>query len=70
MPGNDGLPQVRDIGWQALGPAIACTALASLVVATRWYARLHLVRCVGWDDYVILLSLVRFSSCTTRELSS
>lgn len=48
----------KDIGWQALGPAIGCTVLSTAVVGLRWYTRCRLVRCVGWDDYVILLSLV------------
>lgn len=47
-----------DVGWQALGPAIACTIVATAVVAARWYTRYRLVRCIGLDDYVILLSLV------------
>ncbi|KAK3073367.1 hypothetical protein LTR53_005119 [Teratosphaeriaceae sp. CCFEE 6253] len=48
----------KDIGWQALGPAIACVAVSTCVVALRWYTRCRLVRCVGWDDYVILLSML------------
>ena len=48
----------NDIGWQALGPAIACTLLATLVVAARWFTRYRLAQCIGLDDYVILLSLV------------
>ncbi|KAK1060669.1 hypothetical protein LTR74_011684 [Friedmanniomyces endolithicus] len=47
-----------DIGWQALGPAIACVAASTCVVALRWYTRCRIVRCLGWDDYVILLSLL------------
>lgn len=50
----------RDIGWQALGPAIACAILSTAVVGLRWYTRARLVRCLGWDDCVILLSLVNF----------
>ncbi|KAI7279064.1 hypothetical protein KC345_g5563 [Hortaea werneckii] len=48
----------RDIGWQALGPAIACAVLSTAVVGLRWYTRARLVQCLGWDDYVILLSLI------------
>ncbi|KAI7393871.1 hypothetical protein KC336_g16228, partial [Hortaea werneckii] len=48
----------RDIGWQALSPAIACAVLSTAVVGLRWYTRARLVRCLGWDDYVILLSLI------------
>lgn len=49
----------NDIGWQAFGPSVAFTLLASLVVAARWFTRHRLAQCVGLDDYVILLSLVR-----------
>lgn len=49
---------VRDIGWQALGPAIAFSVLSTAVVAVRYYTRRKIVRCVGCDDYVIMLSLV------------
>lgn len=48
----------EEIGWQALGPAIACTVLATTVVTLRWYTRCHLARCLGLDDIVILLSIV------------
>ncbi|SMR59701.1 unnamed protein product [Zymoseptoria tritici ST99CH_3D1] len=47
-----------DVGWGALGPAIAFTALATTVVMLRWYARARIVRCIGLDDWVILLSLL------------
>lgn len=49
----------RDVGWQVLGPAIGLTVLSTTVVALRWYTRCRLVRNVGFDDYIILLSLVR-----------
>jgi hypothetical protein len=48
----------KDIGWQALGPTITFTLLSTVVVALRWYTRARLVRCVGWDDRLILLSMV------------
>ena len=48
------------LGWQALGPSVACTALSTTVVAARWYTRRKLSQCVGLDDYVIVLSLVSF----------
>lgn len=48
----------KDIGWQALGPAIACAALSTFIVSLRWYTRCRIVRSLGWDDYIILLSLV------------
>jgi len=49
-----------DIGWQALGPAIACTILAVIVVMLRWYIRLSLTRRVGLEDYLITVALVAF----------
>ena len=48
----------EEIGWQALGPAIACTVLATTVVTLRWYTRCRLARCLGVDDFIILLSIV------------
>lgn len=57
----------NDIGWQALAPALACSILASIIVAARWYSRCCLARCVGMDDYVILLSLVRQRHPTSRH---
>ncbi|KAF2163597.1 hypothetical protein M409DRAFT_68495 [Zasmidium cellare ATCC 36951] len=47
-----------DVGWTALGPAIAFSVLATIVVVLRWYTRSRLVRIIGLDDYVILLSLI------------
>ncbi|CZT21790.1 uncharacterized protein RCC_07656 [Ramularia collo-cygni] len=47
-----------DVGWQALGPAIALTTVSSVVVGLRWYARCKIVRRVGLDDYIILISLI------------
>jgi hypothetical protein len=55
----------QEIGWQALGPAIACTMLATTVVTLRWYTRCRLARCLGVDDVVILFSLVSTPSKTT-----
>jgi hypothetical protein len=48
----------EEIGWQALGPAIACTVLATTIVTLRWYTRCRLAHCLGLDDIVILLSIV------------
>ncbi|KAK5164648.1 uncharacterized protein LTR77_009854 [Saxophila tyrrhenica] len=48
----------NDIGWQALAPALACTLLATLVVAARWYTRCRIAKCTGPDDWIILLSLI------------
>lgn len=60
----------NDIGWQAFGPAIAFTLLATFVVSARWFARHRLAQCVGLDDYVILLSLVsRFTRASFTRVS-
>jgi hypothetical protein len=57
----------QEIGWQALGPAIACTILATTVVTLRWYTRCRLARCLGVDDVVILFSIVG-SYCKTTAM--
>jgi len=48
----------EEIGWQALGPSIACATLATIVVASRWYTRYRLARCIGVDDVIILFSMM------------
>lgn len=48
----------QDLGWQALAPTVVCVVVATFVVASRWYARCKLARCVGLDDWMILISLV------------
>lgn len=50
-----------DIGWQALGPALACMFLATAVVSGRWVARRRIAKCEGLDDYVVSCSLVCFA---------
>jgi len=37
---------------------VVSTAVALAFVATRMYARVFVVRSVGWDDYIILASAV------------
>ena len=53
-PGGD-----DDIGYKLVAVAIATISVASVVVAIRLYVRIKLVRAVGWDDSLMLLSLVR-----------
>nr|POE72879.1 hypothetical protein CFP56_30818 [Quercus suber] len=48
----------KDIGWQALAPAIVCTVASTVIVVLRWYTRYRIARCLGSDDCVILHSLV------------
>ncbi|EME43579.1 hypothetical protein DOTSEDRAFT_174493 [Dothistroma septosporum NZE10] len=47
-----------DIGWTAFGPSIGLSLLATVIVVLRWYTRARLVRIVGLDDWVILISLL------------
>jgi hypothetical protein len=60
----------EEIGWQALGPAIACTMLATTVVTLRWYTRYRIARCLGVDDFIILLSIVSVHCKCTPVLHS
>ncbi|CAK4030963.1 hypothetical protein DOTSEDRAFT_174493 [Lecanosticta acicola] len=59
-----------DVGWRALGPAIAFGVLATTVVALRWYTRCNLVRNIGLDDWVILLSLVGIRNCLLLDANA
>lgn len=47
-----------NIGWLALGPAIAFCSIAMLIVLARWYTRLSLVRAAGKEDILISTSIV------------
>jgi hypothetical protein len=47
-----------DIGWHALGPAIALTAMAFATVVLRWYSRAIITRRVGLEDTLITLALL------------
>ena len=60
----------NDIGWQALGPAIAFTLIATFVVSLRWYTRYKISQCVGLDDYVVLISMVNCSPPVILSASS
>jgi hypothetical protein len=48
-----------DIGYSALGSAVAFTVLALVSVIMRWYTRAFLIRQVRVDDLLITLALVR-----------
>jgi hypothetical protein len=48
-----------ELGWEALGPGIAFTSLALIFLSLRCYTRLKLTCYVGFDDYIISLSMVR-----------
>jgi hypothetical protein len=47
-----------DLRWDALTPTIITTTLATAVVALRLLVRCKFVKAVGFDDMVIMVSLV------------
>lgn len=49
-----------DLRWDALTPTIITTALATAVVALRLVVRIKFVKACGFDDLVIVISLVSF----------
>ncbi|KAK8203365.1 hypothetical protein M8818_005256 [Zalaria obscura] len=57
-----------DIGNEALGPTIALTVLATMVVGLRCWTRVYIVKGLGVDDYVILVSLEVLASNTLYHL--
>lgn len=56
LPGA-GLPDVNH-GPEILGACITMTAVALLLVGTRMYVRVAMIRSVGWDDYFIVAAMV------------
>lgn len=48
-----------NISWVALLVVILVLSLATILVAARFYTRIFILKHVGWDDYCVLLSLVR-----------
>jgi hypothetical protein len=49
------------MGWQALGPAVAVTTVAFVIVCLRLYTRGVLLRYVRQEDGLITLSMVRWA---------
>lgn len=47
-----------NLRWDALTPTIITTTLATAVVILRLIVRCKFVKAVGFDDFVILVSLV------------
>jgi hypothetical protein len=45
-------------GRQAVEISVVFTAVAACIVALRLYARFFVVRCAGFEDYGIVLSMV------------
>ena len=50
-----------------LGATIATACISVLVIAIRYYVRKFMIRAIGWDDYVMLLSLALVSTPTESE---
>ncbi|MCJ1381729.1 hypothetical protein MMC17_004840 [Xylographa soralifera] len=48
----------EDIGYRLVAVAVATISIASIIVAIRLYVRVKIVRVVGWDDWLMLFSLV------------
>ncbi|KAF2186416.1 hypothetical protein K469DRAFT_573381 [Zopfia rhizophila CBS 207.26] len=44
-------PTIRDLAW-------ALAAISIVIVAMRFYVRAFIVRCMGWDDWTMLLALI------------
>ncbi|GAB7351069.1 hypothetical protein MBLNU459_g1546t1 [Dothideomycetes sp. NU459] len=55
---GDPQPDDPDLQWSALTPTIVLTSLATVVVVLRLMTRALIIQSVGFDDYIILISLV------------
>lgn len=45
-------------GWPALGPAIALSSCALVLICLRWLTRLFIIRKVGLDDWLLSAAMV------------
>lgn len=52
----------EDQGPVILGATLTVTIAALITMATRLYVRIHMIRNVGWDDYVMISAMVLVSS--------
>lgn len=62
-------PEVCDIN-QGIGlnvSTILLVALTAIIVAIRFAVRIFVVKEIGWDDWTILLALVRFTQMLPRR---
>lgn len=62
-------PGVCDIN-QGIGlnvSTIVLVALTAIIVAMRFAVRILVVKEIGWDDWTILLALVRFIQMLPRQ---
>jgi hypothetical protein len=51
----------EDQGPKILGIVISFTLLALICVFLRFFARLKFTRLLGWEDYFIAISMVRYT---------
>lgn len=58
MAGMNGNPR----GEQAVSVSAAFTGIAVVIVALRLYTRMFLVRCLGPEDYGIVLAVVSYNT--------
>lgn len=49
----------QDISWVVLLVVILVLSLATIIVGMRIYTRIFLVKSLGWDDYFVVITLVR-----------
>ena len=47
-----------NIGYHALGPAVAFTSLAVITFLLRWYTRAFIVRKIEWEDFYISAAMI------------
>ena len=57
---DQGVPN-EDQGPVILGAALTVTIAALITTITRLYVRIHLIRNIGWDDYVMISAMVLVS---------
>lgn len=51
----------EDQGPVVLGATLTVTIAALITMATRLFVRVHMIRNVGWDDYVMIVAMVLVS---------
>lgn len=54
----------QDISWIALTVICLVLSLATFIVGLRIYTRKFMLKQLGWDDYCVVLALVRQYSFT------
>lgn len=57
---DQGVP-FEDQGPAILGATLTVTIAALITMATRLFVRIHMIRNVGWDDYVMISAMILVS---------